>query len=66
MLHPSKLNLNTLLTLSPWAAPDPRNQPVADIDHRFDLQSKLGELCTEAIDVDVKALGIERLIAAPN
>lgn len=69
MLHPSKLCLNTLLTrglLVRRPLRPSRNQPVADVDHRFDLQSKLGELCAEAVDVDVKALGVERLVAAPN
>ena len=66
MLHPSKFHLNTLLSLGSRGVRGSRNQPVADIDHRFDLQSKLGELCTETIDIDVKAIGIERLIGAPN
>lgn len=42
------------------------DQPVTDVNHRLDLQSKIGELSAQAIDVDVQALRIERLVPTPN
>jgi hypothetical protein len=39
------------------------DQPVTDVNHRLDLQSEIGELGPEAIDVNVQAFRIERLVA---
>jgi hypothetical protein len=69
VLHLTELRLNSQLTN--WRNAGIflafcGNQPVADIDHRFDLQSESGELRAQAIDVNVKAFGIERLVAAPD
>ena len=69
MLHLTELRLNSQLTDRGNAGiflEFRGDQPVADINHRFDLQSETGELCPQAIDVNVKAFGIERLVAAPN
>ena len=69
VLHLTELRLNSQLTNRKNAGiflAFRGDQPVADINHRFDLQSESGELRPQAIDVNVKAFGIERLIAAPN
>jgi hypothetical protein len=51
VLHPTELGLNSELTSA-------NNQSIADVDHRFDLQPEVGEFGPEAIEIDVKALGI--------
>ena len=69
MLHPTELRLNSQLTdcgNTGLFLAFRGDQPVTDIDHRFDLQPESSELCPQAIDVNVKAFGIERLVAAPN
>ena len=69
MLHLTELRLNSQLTDRVnvgFFLAFRSDQPVADIDHRFDLQAEIGKLCTEAIDVNVQALRIERLISPPN
>ena len=67
MLHLTERHLNSELTIRLCAFPRLRgDQAIADVDHRFDLQSEIGELHPQAIDVNVKTLGIERLVTAPD
>ena len=42
------------------------DQAIADVDHRFDLQSKIGELRTKAIDVNVEAFRVQWFVGAPD
>ena len=66
MLHPTELRLKSELTDWALACPALDDQAVADVNHRFDLQSEVGEFGPEAIDVDVKAFGVERLVRSPH
>ena len=66
VLHPTELSLNSKLTSRRFGLTFGRNQAIADVDHRFDLQSKIAELRPESIDVNVKTLGIERLVGTPD
>ena len=43
-----------------------RDEPVADVDHRFDVKIERREAAAEAIDVDVEALGVEGDGARPG
>ena len=42
------------------------DQPVTDVNHRLDLQSEIGKLRAQAIDVNVQAFRIEGLVPTPN
>lgn len=42
------------------------HQSVAYVHHGFDLQAEDGQLGAQAVDVNMKAFGVERLVAAPN
>ena len=69
VLHLTELHLNSQLTAwenAGFFLAFRGDQPVTDIDHRFDLQSESGKLRPQAIDINVQALGIERLVAAPD
>jgi hypothetical protein len=69
VLHLAELCLNSALTrLTEWSPllGFRSNQPVSDVDHGLDLQAKIREFGPQAIDVNVEALRIERLVASPN
>ena len=61
VLHPTELRLNSELT-----GPILYDQPVTDVNHGLYLQSEVGELGPEAIDVNVKAFGVERFVRSPH
>ena len=63
VLHLTELSLNSKLTA---ALTFGRNQAIADVDHRFDLQPEIAELGPESIDVHVKTLGIKRFVGSPD
>jgi hypothetical protein len=69
VLHLTERHLNSQLTVRLFRGSllaFQGDQPVADVNHRFDLQSKIGELCPQAIDVNVEAFGVERLVRSPD
>ena len=43
-----------------------QEQSVADVYHRVDVEVAAGQLISQAIDVDVQAFGIQRLVGAPG
>ena len=69
MLHLTERHLNSELTV--WrdllfSSLFRGNQSITDVNHRFDLKPEVGELHTQAIDLNVQALVVARLVATPN
>lgn len=56
VLHLTELRLNSQLTVAPKVAfllGFRGDKSIADVDHRLDLQSEVGEFCPQTIDVNV-------------